>query len=338
MPGNMSETFIKRVERLIRPMEVGPLHYFQSFTRSMPVALQKKFMKSAEQQSPYLGFVVEPYPLFLFFELTDPDRASTLLPAGFTLTKAAVTEGGTPKYYGIIGSFNAHTSGFWGTRQETYLVAEDDKTGLLTWVIIGIETNTISFEPKLGLRDPNANDAVLTQDAAGTIYLDIATNDKAKQIALTCQTTNARKTKLDQRLWLEGNLSVTYGGQLADQESKPFALVFDPAEVAEGLLIPTSDIHVRTNSVAPSVFAPDIAHAITFPYSQHFVSSSPLSPIRISNKAELIKRYERFATGAPYTAFSVQSLKTGLATALIVSTSISIILTLTLLYQLLLTK
>jgi hypothetical protein len=43
---------------------------------------------------------------------------------------------------------------------------------------------------------------------------------------------NARA--LDQRLWVEGNLSVDYGGEL-QQSTKPVSLVFDPKEMQQAM-------------------------------------------------------------------------------------------------------
>lgn len=312
-----TQTFIRKVEQLVRPMDVGPLHYFQSFTRLMPIALQQYFMKSAETQSPYMGFVVEPYPLFLCFELAEPDRAAALLPKGFELTPTAVFAGEQPRLCGIVASFNAHTSGFWGTRQETYLIATNTRTGLLTWVIIDVQTNTISFDPKSGLSDPNADNAVVTQDAAGNLLVDVAANDGTAQLTATCATVNATPANLDQRLWLEGNLSITYGGPLGDARYQPFSLIFDPLEVETGLNIPLNDLTIHANTLAQGLFSPTPTHALTFPYSQHFVSSSPLSPRTLRTKAELLDAYEAFIKADDYRAFSVKPLERGLALTLI---------------------
>ncbi|MFH1426311.1 MAG: hypothetical protein ABIG66_02655 [Candidatus Kerfeldbacteria bacterium] len=270
-----------------------------------------------------MGFVVEPYSLFLCFELQDIEKAKALLPKGFSMVKAKVHEGDAPKYYGIIGSFNAHTSGFWGTRQETYVIAEDEATGLMTWVIIGIESNSISFEPKDGLQGSNADDAVVTQDANGTIIVDIERNDKSGRLELLCETKKGEWKNLDERLWLEGNLSVTYGGELAETCCKPFSLTFDPEEVEKGLVLPMEDLDIRTGTLIPDFFKQRPSQVVTFPYSQHFISDSPISPKLIKNKKELIAAHKRLGDLSEYEAFSVQTMKVGLAISIVMSSIIS---------------
>lgn len=328
-----NEQFIKGVERLVRPMEVGPIHYFQMFTGRMPVKLQRRFMKSAEKSAPYMGFVVEPYSLFLFFELSDVGQAKAILPDGFKLVKAKVHEKDTPRYYGIIGSFNAHTSGFWGTRQETYLVAEHEETGMMTWVIFRVESNTVSFEPKDGLQGPNADDAVVTQDANGNIIVDIGKNDRSGRLELTCGTQQGTWEKLDQRLWLEGNLSIAYGGELAEACCKPFSLTFDPDEVGKGLVLPLEELEIRDGSLIPDFFEQQPAQVVTFPYSQHFISDSPLSPKMIKDRAELVAAHKKMGDLSQYKAFSLRAMKVGLAISIFVSSLISTVSILVLIFH-----
>ena len=38
---------------------------------------------------------------------------------------------------------------FWGCRVELYLVAENTRTGMLTWVICDYESNTINYDLSL---------------------------------------------------------------------------------------------------------------------------------------------------------------------------------------------
>jgi hypothetical protein len=80
-------------------------------------------------------------------------------------------------------------------------------------------------------------------------------------------------TELDQRLWVEGNLSVDYGGEL-QQCTKPFSLVFDPKEMAQALKLPLDDISLCTNTFGAGALDPMPFEAACFPYAQHFVTTS----------------------------------------------------------------
>jgi hypothetical protein len=79
--------------------------------------------------------------------------------------------------------------------------------------------------------------------------------------------------ELEQRLWVEGNLSVDYGGEL-QQCTKPFSLVFDPKEMAQALKIPVDDISLCTNTFGAGALDPMPFEVACFPYAQHFVTTS----------------------------------------------------------------
>ena len=79
---------------------------------------------------------------------------------------------------------------------------------------------------------------------------------------------------LDQRLWLEGNLSVDYGGRLTDPDSVPFGLIFDPGEVERALHIPLDAVDVEANSFGDAYLADEPFEACTFPFAQHFLTTS----------------------------------------------------------------
>jgi hypothetical protein len=140
--------FIKGVEKLVDPIDVGTLHFMQSINNFIPKKIQKRMVASSGKITPYMGFVVEPYSHFLFYELKDLEKAKDLLPEGFNLRKTRIFDDDTLKYYGILGCFKAHTSGFWGMRVEFYIIAEDESTGLLSWIIVDYDTNTITYDPK----------------------------------------------------------------------------------------------------------------------------------------------------------------------------------------------
>jgi hypothetical protein len=84
---------------------------------------------------------------------------------------------------------------------------------------------------------------------------------------------NSVLSSLDQRLWVEGNLSVDYGGKL-QQCTKPFSPVFDPNEMTQALKIPLNDISLCTNTFGDDTLHPVPFEVACFPYAQHFVTTT----------------------------------------------------------------
>ena len=137
--------YAKGVEKLVDPVMVGKAHYMQTKLAKMPVWLQKKIVVSSAKKADKMPFVVEPYCSFLFYEIPVPERVQKFMPEGFVPAKSAVFEGDEEKYYGIVSMFRIHTSVFWGARAEYYLMAENTKTGLLSWVMMDYISDTIFF-------------------------------------------------------------------------------------------------------------------------------------------------------------------------------------------------
>ena len=120
--------YAKGVEKLVDPMEVGKVMFFQTKMRRLPVWVQRKIVTSATKKADKMPFVVEPYCSFLFYEITEPEKMQQFLPSGFRPAKSAIFDGDKPKYYGIVTMFRVHSSVFWGARTEFYLVAENEET------------------------------------------------------------------------------------------------------------------------------------------------------------------------------------------------------------------
>ena len=281
-----SRFFIKGVERLVNPVDVGTLHFIQSFNNYLPLSVQKKLVAASAKKTPHMGFVVEPYSYFLCYEIQDLEQAKTFLPDGYTLVKTKIFEDTEPGYYGIFGCFNAHTSGFWGLRVECYVIAEDSKTGMLSWIIIDYDTNTITYDPKNGLSDANASGSIMTIDYNGIIYLDIK-NDKGRVLEFDSDISSGTMSALDQRLWVEGNLSVAYGKYKTDGDPGRFSLKFDPLEFKQALRIPLNHLTLHANSWFPNLFKDQPSVLVCFPYAQHFLSDSPGFSSQLKNEQEL---------------------------------------------------
>ena len=103
--------------------------------------------------------------------------------------------------------------------------------------------------------------------------MDVAGEESANRLVLTADLADAELAGLDQRLWVEGNLSVDYGGEL-QESTKPFSLVFDPGEMAQALRLPLNDISLCTNTFGGEMLDPRPFEVAVFPYAQHFITTS----------------------------------------------------------------
>ncbi|MCA9392170.1 hypothetical protein KC614_03120 [candidate division WWE3 bacterium] len=326
----MSE-FVKGTQRLVNPIDVGSMHFIQWLNRMLPKPIQDALVKSSGKKYPYMGFVVEPYSYFMFYEITDLDMAQSLLPDGFKPIKTKIFDTDEPKYYVIFGCFRAHTSAFWGARIEFYVVAEDQQTGLLTWVIVDYDSDTISHDPKRGLYSPNCVGGVMTTDYDGTLTVDFKRNDNSRQLVFEGDLTKGTQRELDQRLWLEGNLSVCHGKELSNGKADVFSLRFEPEEVEQALDMPLDSLQMQTNSWYPGLFAKEPSAVVCFPYAQHFVSDSPGHASNIKNRDELIAANKSLDFNK-IELFSTESFKVIMFAGTIFSFAISTILLLLLIF------
>jgi len=321
--------FTVGVEKLVHPVDVGTLHFVQNFTGSLPIGIQKKMINNAAKTTPYMGFVVEPYSYFLCYEISDLAWAERLLPEGFKMVKSHVFKDDIERYYGIFGIFNAHTSGFWGLRVEFYLIAENVDTGLLSWIIIDYDTNTISYDPKNGLSSPNAVGGIFTVDYNGIIHVDVKRNDNSHSLILQSDIKNAIDRKLDQRLWVEGNLSIGYGKEISNNDSNVFSLKFHPEEFSSALEIKNEDVNINVNSWFPGLFKEKPATVLCFPYAQHFLSDSPGAYSQLQNEEELVTEIER-VDFSKINIFSTEKLKklaiTGIALSVLINITLVLLL------------
>ena len=265
--------YIKTTEKMVVPAQVANTTQGSAFLRELPLRLQQYIANQGARTNPYMSFVVEPYSVFLAFEVTDAEAAEALLPPNYSLYPSAMFGDTSPRPCAIVGAFNVHTSVFWGSRVEFYLVAENCETGLLSWIIVEYESNTHSYEPSKGFIGPSTSHSVVTTSYLGEIIVDIESAQSDNGLVLVADLKNGVLTKLDHRLWVEGNLSVDYGGEL-QQCTKPFSLVFDPQEMAQALKLPLEDISLCINTFGTGMLDPKPYEAACFPYAQHFVTTS----------------------------------------------------------------
>lgn len=317
--------FIKEVEKLVNPIDVGTIHFIQSINKLLPRFIQDKLMAQSSKKIPYMGFVVEPYSLFLCYEIKDLEQAKSLLPDNFKLVKTKIFNNDEPKYYALFGCFRTHTSAFWGSRIEFYIIAENTKTGLLSWVIIDYDTNSISHDSKHGLRSPNAKSAVITVDYNGLIYVDVKNDQNHRELVVTSDVKNSSYQELDERLWLEGNLSVGYGKELSNNKGDIFSLKFNIGEVEKALLLEKNTTNIEANSWYPGLFYDQPEKIVSFPYAQHFISDSPGHSSSIKNKEEMIAEVNKLDFDN-IKVFSTKELKISLVIGMLFSFAFTITL------------
>lgn len=265
--------FIKSTEQSVDPATVAMRVQGIGVLRKLPRAIQQRIIDRGSRTDPYMSFVVEPYAVFLAFEITDPDAAAKLLPPDYRLVPSAMFEGTEQRLCAIVSAFTVHTNVFWGSRVEFYLVAENQRTGLLSWIIEEYESNAHSYDPARGFTLPSTSHSVVTTSFRGEVIVDVAAKESDNRLELVADMARGEMQPLDQRLWVEGNLSVDYGGEL-QQDTKPFSLVFDPGEMAQALRLPLEDVSLCASSFGAGFLDPVPFEVAVFPYAQHFVTTS----------------------------------------------------------------
>ena len=320
------EKFIKTVEGLIDPAEVCNLFFFQGFKKLLPKTLFKKLLIKTSKKTPYMGFVIEPYSLFLFFKLTDIEKAKSLLPERFELVKARVFEDDEPDYYFGIGNLNTRGSTFWGVRLESYLIAKDKQTGLLSWIFFDILSNTIIALPSEGVADPNSKDALFTTSSKGDIYVDIKDDSTDRQLVLNGNINHGKMRKPDHTLWVNGNTSIGHIKDLSDYGDDPFAVIFDPSEVGQALDLPPEDFRITKNTLVPDFAEQKLSKVACFPFTQHYIADSPGCRTYIRSTEDLIANYNKMTQMKEIKTFSTKTLRRLFFTGILISPLISLLL------------
>lgn len=289
--------FIAHTERKVSPREVAKLYPRAEMLAKLPLPAQRWIITRAGGD-PYVGFVVEPYCLFLAYEIDDPAAARALLPPGYELVETSMFADGQPRLCAIIGAFTVHSSVFWGNRIELYLIAENTSTGMLTWLICDYESNTINYDPGEGFSGATTSRAVITTSHAGEVIVDVASKETANELTLVAELPEAPMRPLDQRLWIDGNLSVDYGGRLMDAQSIPFGLIFDPGEMERALDVPLDAVSIATNTFGAGFLADEPFEVACFPYAQHFLTTSYPQASPIKDETALVDAVRRHAEDA----------------------------------------
>lgn len=303
------ETFIKQVENLIDPAEVCDLYFFQRFKKLFPKRLFKSLLERTSRKNPYIGFIIEPYSLFLFFKLRDIERAKSMLPDRYELVPTSIFADEPADYYQGMGIFNTKGSTFWGSRLETYLVVRDRETGLISWIFIDILSNTLIALPREGVADRNCAKALYTTSSRGDVYVSFTEDRTGRTLELKGNILNGVKRPLDQPLWVNGNTSIAFVKDLADKKDDPFAVIFDPAEVETALDIPLSDVDLRANTLHPGLAEAELCRVLCFPFAQHYIADSPGCRTYVKDEADMIRAYERISALRGLKTFSTKNVR-----------------------------
>lgn len=300
------DEFIKGIENMVDPTNSATISYMQQYMKFVPKKLQSKIIESGAKRNNYMGFIVDPYPIFLCYEIKDIEGAKKLIDQDYELIKTKIfTDDMYAKYYIIIGAFNVRTSAFYGTRLETYVIARNKKTNLLSWVIIDYDTNTISFDPTKGLSPKNTKECILTTTYNQDLITKIQSEKHILEVNAKLKTTNTKN--LDQKLWLEGNLSVAYGKELNSGNTQGFSILFNALEVACAEEI--VDFEIINNNWYSDLIN-ECEHVITFKYAQHFLSDAPGHYSCINNEQEMENKIKQidFKTINNYSSDSIQTM------------------------------
>lgn len=320
------EKFIEGVESMINPMEVSDLLFLQKLKGLLPPFIMKRLLLRASKNTPHIGFVIEPYSLFLFFKLRDFEWAKSMLPDRYELAKTKFFADDEPDYYFGVGNLGTRASSFWGTRQESYLIATDKQTGLLSFIFIDILSNTLIAEPSKGVANPNCKKAFYTTNSKGEVFLDIQEDKSKRKLRLTGSINNGKMRELYQALWLMGNTSISYSKDIGKGDDNPFAVIFDPAEVDEALDIPPEDIRIIENTLFPGLAEPEISKAVCFPFAQHYIADSPGCYTTVKDRNDLIGKYNEHANSGKFNTFSARTIVKQLYIGIAVSILIAVIL------------
>ncbi|MEG0376411.1 MAG: hypothetical protein RR547_03135 [Raoultibacter sp.] len=290
--------YIKTTENNVVPLKVASGIQGVSFFSKLPRSFQDVIVKRSGKSNPYMSFVVEPYSTFLAFEIVDFAVAERLLPSGYTLLPSSLFGNGKERPCAIIGAINVHTSLFWGSRLEFYLIAENKQTGLLSWIIATYETNTSSYDPNRGFIGATTEHCVITTSYRGEVIVDVKSAQTSDHMSYVADISHARPASMNERLWIEGNLSVDYGGDL-QKSSDPFGLIFDPKEVQQGLMIAPEDVTISLNTYGQDFLDPKPFEAAYFPYAQHFMTTSFPVATPLTNADDLEREVAKLSESFP---------------------------------------
>lgn len=280
--------FALKSESLVRPKDIIPISFLGDFNKYLPKSVQQKMVEAGTKKAPYMGFIVDPYCFFMTYPIKDMEKAKEALPEGYELAETSLFKDEVKRPLMVVGVFSIRTSAFMGKRLECYLIAKRKDTGRMAWIITDYETDTSSHDPKNGFCGFSADSAVHTATPYGELLLRMENTRSGKSFSAHVDLESGKTETLDEKLWVEGNFCVDYGGFIKDPGSLPFSLIFDPYLMREAKRIPLEKVSVEKNTFMADII--DVSNplsAAVFPYSQHFVIRQDMAGENLSSEKDV---------------------------------------------------
>lgn len=334
MEKTTNRDFITKTESLVQPKDVTTISFLGEFNKILSKKRQKVIMEKGSIKVPYMGFIVDPWCTFLAYKIKDTQAAQAMLPKDFELMDTAVFKGQEDCPMVILSSFSARTSAFIGNRLEIYIIARHKKTGRTAWIIADYETNTNSYDPKQCFCGYSTESAIFTTTPYGEVLVDFR-GKNGKQFTFTADIEKGIKKDLNSNLWVEGNMTVDYGGKRKTEGTVPFSLIFDPVLMDSALHIPNEYVHVEENTYQNDLIDKEgLICAAVFPYSQHFIIKQDLEENTVTNNNDLHTQVDEFLKRKDIKRMEGDDIKKPLLRGMLVSAIISygIIITLAILF------
>ncbi len=238
----------------------------------LPNFIQQFIVNLNSKKNEYMGFVVEPYSFFLAYEITE-DMVKGYIPENYELVPISIFDKSPKKLCAIVGCFNVHTSVFWGSRFELYIIAKNKKNNLVSWLICDYESNTFNYDPGKGFLTSTLSKSVFTTSYDGNIICDIESKKSNTKINVIVDVNNHNCINLNQKLWIEGNLSVDYSGELDNKGNDPFGLIFDPMEMKCAQHINVDEIQIKQLDFGFVKSDMKPYESCCFPFAQHYITT-----------------------------------------------------------------
>ncbi len=324
MSKNEYGDFVRKTESLVKPLDSTAISFLGDFNKYLPLKMQKSIMEKGSRKIPYMGFIVDPYCFFLSFPVADADAARTMLPAGYELAQTSLFKAEAKRFSVIISAFSVRTSVFAGMRVECYLIARHAVTGRLAWIIVDYETNTSSHDPKSGFCGYSCDPALFTTTPYGELLVEAVNKGNGNRYIVSADLSGGRMRELDRDLWVEGNLSVDYGGKLLAADSMPFSLIFDPVLMKEAKQLDLSAVELRANTFLKGVIDGERpTSAVFFPYAQHFVIRQDLGDQELAGEDDLAAQVKTFMDRRGFKTMSGDDIKKPLLRSLMISSIVN---------------
>ncbi|WKY43264.1 hypothetical protein Q5O14_11415 [Eubacteriaceae bacterium ES2] len=264
--------FIKLTENKITPNGIAETSNNAKKLLKLPGFLQKFIIDLNIKNNDYMGFVVEPYSFFLAYEITE-EMVKDFLPDNYELVPISIFDHSERKRCAIVGCFNVHTSVFWGSRFELYIIAKNKVNNLVSWLICDYESNTFHYDPGKGFLPETLKKSVFTTTYDGQIICDIESKKCSTKIDLVVDINNHNCIYLNQKLWIEGNLSIDYSGKLQNGGKDPFGLIFDPMEMKCAQHIQVDQIQINHLEFSFIKQGMKPYESCCFPFAQHYLTT-----------------------------------------------------------------